>query len=89
MNCWGFTPRIFAALDSELREFLTARGADPAAEFYLPAAVSTMIGRGDAAVDVLPTAGAWFGITYRDDKPRVVKAVAELVRRGAYPPKLF
>ncbi|MDB6169657.1 MAG: hypothetical protein JWM88_2521 [Verrucomicrobia bacterium] len=89
MNCWGFTPALFAGLDRQLQEFLRTRGSDPKAEFYLPAAVSEMIARREAVVKVLPTAGAWFGVTYREDKPRVVAAIAELVKQGKYPAKLF
>jgi hypothetical protein len=89
MNCWGFTPALFPALDRQLHAFFAARGSDPKAEFYLPAAVSEMIARHEAVVTVLPTESAWFGVTYREDKPRVVAAVAELVRAGKYPAKLF
>ena len=91
MNCWGFTPALFPALDRQLHEFLERATAsqDAKAEFYLPAAVSTMIGRGAARVRVLPTTATWFGITYREDKPRVQSALAELVRAGKYPVKLF
>ncbi len=100
MNCWGFTPEIFPALDEQLQAFLdfpAQGGAVPAAaavdplkgEFYLPAAVAAMMGKGEAVVRVLPTVGTWFGVTYREDKPRVQAAVAELVRSGAYPAKLF
>ena len=89
MNCWGFTPALCGALDGQLREFLDARSDDPAAEFYLPAAVSAMIARGEAVVRVRPTAAAWFGVTYREDKPRVQEALAALVRSGAYPSRLF
>jgi hypothetical protein len=108
MNCWGFTPELFGALDGQLRGFLGSVGAaapssrvelqrvaevaspagriDPLkAEFYLPAAVSEQITRGHAVVSVLPTASAWFGVTYREDKPRVIAAIADLVRRGVYP----
>jgi hypothetical protein len=89
MNCWGFTPALFAGLDRQLHEFFAARGTDLKAEFYLPAAVSEMIARREAVVRVLPTESAWFGVTYREDKPRVVAAIAELVRTGNYPAKLF
>ena len=89
MNCWGFTPELFSRLDAQFREFLSLHGDQPKAEFYLPAAVSTMIGRGQAAVRVLPTEASWFGVTYREDKPRVIAALAELVYRGMYPAKLF
>jgi NDP-sugar pyrophosphorylase family protein len=111
MNCWGFTPALFAGLDAQFREFLGSVGAaapsprseanrgegaaapvkpDPLkAEFYLPAAVSTMIARGEARVRVLPTESAWFGVTYREDKPRVQAAIADLVAAGRYPAQLW
>jgi hypothetical protein len=38
---------------------------------------------------VLPTTGTWFGVTNKEDRPRVVAALAELVRRGEYPDRLF
>jgi UTP-glucose-1-phosphate uridylyltransferase len=89
MNCWGFTPALFPALELQFGAFLAARAGEAKAEFYLPAAVSALVERGEAAVEVLPTANAWFGVTYREDKPRVAAAIAALVRRGEYPDKLF
>lgn len=89
MNCWGFTPALFAGLDRQFAEFLRERAGDPKAEFYLPAAVSAMIARGEARVRVLPTESTWFGVTYREDKPRVQAAIAALVARALYPPTLF
>jgi NDP-sugar pyrophosphorylase family protein len=89
MNCWGFTPALFPALDRQLREFIGDQSNFAKAEFFLPAAVSAMIARGEAKVQVLPTDGVWFGITYREDKPRVEAALAALVSEGKYPAKLF
>jgi NDP-sugar pyrophosphorylase family protein len=89
MNCWGFTPALFAGLDGQLVEFLRTRGGEPKSEFYLPAAVSTMIARGEATVRVLPTDSTWFGVTYREDKPRVEAAIAALVHAGRYPRQLW
>jgi len=89
MNCWGFTSALWPRLDAQWREFLAAKGGELKAEFYLPAAVSAMIGRGEAAVRVLPTGSAWFGVTYREDKPRVQAAIAALVAAGKYPARLF
>lgn len=89
LNCWAFTPALFTGLDEQLRTFLAGPGREPKAEFYLPAAVSAMITTSAATVKVLPTGSSWFGVTYREDKPRVVAALAELVRLGQYPAKLF
>jgi hypothetical protein len=89
MNCWGFDgPGFLTQLDAEWRAFLAARGAEPKAEFYLPAAVNGLVQRGAARVRVLPTADSWFGVTYREDKPRVQAALADLVARGVYPSPL-
>ncbi len=89
MNCWAFSPALFDGLDRRLREFLSAHSGETKAEFYLPAAVSGLIGGGEATVRILPTKDAWFGVTYREDKPRVVAAIAALVAGGAYPAELF
>lgn len=101
MNCWGFTPELFTGLDRQFRQFLESLGlregpadgtptADPQkSEFYLPAAVSTMVDRQEASVTVLPTSCSWFGVTYREDKPRVTAAISALIASGAYPARLF
>jgi choline kinase len=89
MNCWGFTPALFEALDGQWQEFLVARAGELKAEFYLPGAVSEQIASGRASVRVLPTASSWFGITFREDKPRVTAAVAALVAAGTYPARLW
>lgn len=89
MNCWGFTPALFKGLDAQLREFLQTRGSELKSEFYLPAAVSTMIARHEAEVQLLPTTSEWFGVTYREDRASVQARIAALVASGAYPAKLF
>lgn len=88
MNCWGFTPAVFAQLEAKFADFLRTRGTDPKAEFYLPAAISALVAGGEAEVEVLPTQARWFGVTYREDRPRVVAAIDGLIRSGAYPPAL-
>ena len=92
MNCWGFSPAIFPLLDRQWKRFLdlTLSSPTPAkAEFYLPAAVSSLISTNEIRVRVLPTESRWFGVTYRDDKPRVMAALAGLVQSGAYPANLW
>lgn len=89
MNCWGFFPELFANLDSHFCEFLAARVGDAKAEFYLPGSVSDMIARGEARVKVLTTPDAWYGVTYREDKPLVMAGIQSLVAAGRYPPRLW
>jgi len=89
MNCWGFTPAIFPSLERQLSEFLSRRGQDTKAEFYLPAAVTEMIAEREASVRVLPTSSSWFGVTYREDRAQVTSALQVLVQAGVYPERLW
>ena len=89
MNCWAFTPAFFPALDRQWREFIAARGGELKSEFYLPEAVSQQIAAGAATVEVRPTTAEWFGVTFREDKPRVQAALLDLAVRGDYPLPLF
>ncbi len=88
MNCWGFTPAFLPMLDARWRAFLAVHGASEKTEFYLPFAVNDLLMSGETCVHVLPTSDQWFGVTYREDKPRVQTAIAALVATGAYPSPL-
>ena len=89
MNLWGFTPELFTALEARFPAWLAAHAQNPKAEWYIPFVVDELVGEGAAEVQVLPTESAWFGVTYREDKPLVVAAVQRLVRAGEYPAKLW
>lgn len=89
MNCWGFAPGLFPLLERQLAAFLQARGGELKSEFYLPEAVSDQIAAREADVEVLPTNASWYGVTYREDKPRVQAALAAEVQAGTYPQRLF
>ena len=38
---------------------------------------------------VLRSADKWYGVTYREDKPVVVKAIADMTAQGLYPDNLW
>src|SRR5512138_114130 len=88
LNMWGFTPSLFAHLQREFVAFLHQDGANPKAEFFIPTVVNTLINTGQTRLKVLPTSSSWFGVTYREDRPRVVASIRELIQRGDYPEKL-
>jgi UTP-glucose-1-phosphate uridylyltransferase len=89
MNMWGFTPRIFPQLRERFETFLRANSADLKRECYIPSTVNDLVAAGEARVKVLRTPDAWFGVTYREDHPRVVESIRALVRAGAYPERLW
>ncbi|MBU3665161.1 MAG: nucleotidyltransferase [Chthoniobacterales bacterium] len=88
MNFWGFTPQVFSFLEKSLTTFLDRSGTSEKAEHYIPSAVAEMIADARATVRVESTDSDWFGVTYRDDKPRVVESIRRLVRQGEYPEKI-
>ena len=90
MNLWGFTPSFLPALDDGLRRFFaeTLPKNPMKAEYYLPYAVDELIRAERATARVLTTQARWFGVTYREDKPVVCAAIAEMTARGEYPAAL-
>lgn len=88
MNCWGLPAEVLGPLEEELMRFLQDRREEPGAEFYLPNAVGALIARGALRVQVLPTGGTWFGVTYREDRAHVQEEIRRLVESGAYPRSL-
>jgi len=89
MNFWGFTPTYFAYTRREFERFLAQNIRDPKAEMYIPLVVNALIKSSQAAVEVLPTNDRWFGVTYREDKPRVMAELEKLVAAGEYPRALW
>lgn len=89
MNLWGFTPAIFAHLEREFSDFLRERSADAKAEFYIPAAVNSLLVKKLVRVKVLRTTDAWLGVTYRQDSLRVAEGICRLIRNGQYPENLW
>ena len=88
MNMWGFTPRVFGQLRELFDEFLARSGAEMRSECYIPSAVNELVSSGQAQVKILRTNDSWFGVTYRDDQPRVAESIRRLIRDGLYPEKL-
>ncbi len=89
MNMWGFTPQVFGQLRQHFEKFLTKSGSEMKSECYVPATVNDLVAGGEAKVKVLRTNDAWFGVTYREDRPRVVDSIAALVKKGSYPNSLW
>jgi len=89
MNLFGFTPDFFTYSDDIFGEFIRENINNPRAEFFIPLAVDRLISSGLARMSVLQTPDSWFGVTYQDDKPKVLKAIRDLVDGGVYPESLW
>ena len=89
MNFWGFTPGLFRFLDEKLLEFLHQHATELKTEMYIPFVVDELIKENNAVVEVLDCDAKWFGITHKEDKAIAVNNIAELVKNGIYPEKLW
>ncbi len=91
MNLWGFSRSYLDEAWAMFPAFLDkALKSDPLkAEFFLPYVVSQLIDAGKARVKVLRSTDRWYGVTYRDDRPAVVAAIAEMTEKGLYPHELW
>ena len=58
-------------------------------EYLLPEIIGRMVRAGEATVDVLPTDGQWYGITYQADRRPVAEAIRAMVEAGTYQEDLY
>jgi hypothetical protein len=89
MNMWGFTPAVFGQLRERFEKFLESSGTDLKSECYIPNTVGELVRGGQARVKVLHSRDSWFGVTYREDRPRVVESIRRLIADGLYPERLW
>ena len=91
MNLWGFTPSFLREAQSRFPAFLERALAEQPekGEYFLPSVVSQLIDEGKARVRVLRSHDRWYGVTYKEDKPTVVQAIAAMTQRSLYPEQLW
>ncbi|WP_165748701.1 NDP-sugar synthase [Cellulophaga sp. Z1A5H] len=89
MNFWGFTPKYFEFGTQLFQFFLESNKENLKAEFYIPSVVSEILNSGKATVEVLKSDAQWFGVTYKEDKEVVLKAIQNLKELNIYPKKLW
>ena len=91
MNMWGLMPEFISLLEEGFEAFFTeAVPANPLkAEYLLPIYIGQLLREGRVTVKVLETRDAWFGVTYKEDKPAVVASFKALLSSGVYNEDLY
>ena len=87
MNMWGFGRSFLAETEARFADFLNRGLAENPmkCEYYIPSVVHELLAAGRADVRVMTTPDKWYGVTYKEDKPMVQKAIADMKARGLYP----
>ncbi len=89
MNIWGFKPNLFGYLEKEFTAFLDTQINVPKSEIYIPSVVFELIEKKQVSVKILEADSPWFGVTYKEDHPEVVKKIKQMVDDGIYPENLW
>ncbi|MCQ2506574.1 MAG: nucleotidyltransferase [Lachnospiraceae bacterium] len=90
MSMFGFVPGFFDVIEGYFKVFLDENKDDVnKVELNLPTVVDLAINNNLAKMKVLTTPDSWFGVTYSEDREKVVKSLKELHEKKVYPAKLF
>jgi hypothetical protein len=91
MNFWGFKPSVINKLqtvfNNEIEEGI--KNNPLKYEALLPNQIGTLVKENKCKIKVLTSSDHWFGVTYKEDKPMVVKKIQELKDNNTYPDELF
>lgn len=91
MNLWGYNKSIITEIEKGLEEFLEEgiKNNPLKCEYFLPTVVNKLLNNEEAIVEVLESKDKWYGVTYKEDKPVIMEAVAKKKAEGIYPAKLW
>ena len=89
MNLFAFNTDLIQKLIDMFPNWLKENVNVPKSEFLIPTVVDELVNQRKATMKILNTDSVWFGVTYKEDKPGVVKALKELVNKGVYPPNAW
>ncbi|MBO4412799.1 MAG: nucleotidyltransferase [Clostridia bacterium] len=90
MNMFGFTPSLFKFLEKGFEKFLNENQNNlEKCEYLLPEIVAKLIKENKINVSVINTNAVWHGVTYKEDKPKVVNSIKKLINNGDYPKNLW
>lgn len=90
MNLLLFSPDLFDILSDELSMFLSLHQKNLTNyEFQIPDVLDVCLKKNIKTIDVINTSSTWYGMTYKEDKEIVEKAIKKLTKEGLYPQELW
>ena len=89
MNLFCFTKDFMALLESGWVEFLESHGQELKSEYLVPDFANKLVENKEVKIQVVNSPAVWYGITYREDTPKVVNAIKEMKKQGIYKEKLY
>ena len=90
MNFLLFNETLLRMLDEKMLTFLEENKDNlESCEFLIPVVLNECVEENTKVVDVIETTATWYGITYKEDKEMVTKALEQMVEDKVYTKKLW
>ena len=89
MNMFIVPPSIFPMLEKGFDTFLDTWKDPMKDEYLLPDVISDTVRKGTSVLKCIRSDETWFGVTYPDDKEKVITSIASKVSEGKYPKDLW
>lgn len=91
MNMFGFSTMLFKVLEEKFDAFYNKciKENPLKGEYLIPSIVDEMLKDGSCKVNMLQSNDKWYGVTYKEDKPMVEKAIKQFKDDGLYPNELW
>ena len=97
MNMWAFPskegncPDFIKVLDENFINFFKEKvPVNPLkSEYLLPILIGSLIEKKTHTVEVIKTEDKWFGVTYKEDKDKVILSIKKLIEDGMYNKDLY
>lgn len=89
MNLFAFSPKAFEEFHLYWDDFMKENSKAPKAEAFLPVAASNIIAHNEGVIKFFTSQEKWFGMTYPEDRQMVKDEIANKIKAGYYPEKLW
>ncbi len=85
LNMFGFAPSLFKHIEDNFIPFLENNKASmTTCEYLIPDLISDLMHKNIIKVQMIPTKAKWQGVTYKEDKPKVVEMIQKEITEGKY-----
>ena len=90
MNMFIFRDDLFPYLENDIKIFFEQNKDNlEKCEYLIPDVIFQRIKEGSIDVEVLPTTAKWQGITYKEDKEKLVNEIKKMIEDNVYPVSLW
>lgn len=85
MNMFGFSSNLFKYIEDNFTTFLDENKDNlDKCEYLIPDLLTKLMNENKINIKVIPTKAKWQGVTYKEDKPKVVERITNEIEKGLY-----